>query len=158
MQRSTSQKVLRVFSVLEILAGILAIILAAVTIGAGSLVSGEANTGIVAEGTTLTGSEVSQITTIVGVALIIIGILDIIIGILGLRAAKNNQKIMPVWVLALISVIAAIIVLVLAVMNGGATSGLMSDVITLVLSFVVFIVANNIKKERNTQPQGGQAV
>ena len=78
-------------------------------------------------------------------ALIIIGaIVSIIEGVLGLRAAKDNQKIMPVWVLAIIGLVGAVISLIMSIAQGAFNA---SSILSLALSGLMFWIANNIKTE-----------
>ena len=74
-------------------------------------------------------------------------VIELIVGILGVRAANDNQKIMPVWVLALIDVIMYAIGIIFTVVNGDFGSQGLSAILSLVFGLLLFWVANNIKKQ-----------
>ena len=76
------------------------------------------------------------------------GIIDIILGILGVRAANNNQKIMPVWWLSLIALILGIIGCIMGVAQGDITgSQIGSYAGSIAVSLLIFWIANNIKRQ-----------
>ena len=64
-----------------------------------------------------------------------------------MRAANDNQKIMPVWVLAIIGLVGAVITIVVALTDGSFSAGDTSSLGSLVGSGLMFWVANNIKKQ-----------
>lgn len=148
MQRTTNQKILLVFSIIEIVAAACAIILAFLAFAGGAILSGSTGTNdLIVEGMQLTDAEAGNAAIIASVVLLIAGIVSLIIGILGIRAANDNQKIKPVWVLAIIEVALGAIGVILAIVNSSGMGGIASNAINLVLSIVVLVVANNIKKE-----------
>ena len=145
MQRSGSQKVLLVLSILKIIVAVLAILFGAFTfytMGSASMAdlsSVAAESGADAEGVLAVG-------LMVGGLMLAGGLVDIILGILGIRAANDNQKIMPVWWLALIALVLGIIGIFMSLAQGTITSSsLASDLGSVVFSLLMFWIANNIK-------------
>ncbi len=137
MEKTPSQKTLKVISIIDIVAGGLCALLALLVI-----VGGLAGTGS-PEIDTETGATLVA----AGIVLLIAGILDLIVGILGLRAAKDNQKIMPVWVFAIISLIINVVSFIVSVVKGGAGQNTFSQICSIVIAALIFWVANNVKKE-----------
>ena len=146
MQRSGSQKVLLVLSIITIVFAGLGLIFALLTVVGGAFISG-ADPNEVADVVGSTGVSQEAVATgltFAGVVLLLAFGVELLEGILGVRAANDNQKIMPLWVLALIGVIIALIGCVLQVMNGR----LLDDpqmICSLIGSGIMFWLANNIK-------------
>ena len=144
MERSGSQKVLLVLSIIEIIGAIFALITGAMFfLGAGAVLS---------DASTVAGSGVTQdqgagILIILSGILVVEGIWSLLCGIFGVRAANDNQKIMIVWVFCLIGVILAVVGVIAAIINGGFGNQFWSFLCTLVVSGIMFFIANNIKKE-----------
>lgn len=147
MQRSGSQKALLVLSIIKIVVAILGILFGAVTfytIGSASvadLSSAAAETGISTE-------SFVGIGLALGFVMLAGSLVDIIMGILGVRAANDCQKIMPVWWLALIALILGVLGIVMSVVQGNMSSSqLSSDCGSIIFSLLIFWVANNIKRQ-----------
>ena len=105
------------------------------------LSSAAAETGVAAE-------EILGVGFMLGIAMVFAGIIDIILGILGVRAANNNQKIMPVWWLSLIALILGIIGCIMGVAQGDITgSQIGSYAGSIAVSLLIFWIANNIKRQ-----------
>ena len=144
MERSGSQKVLLVLSIIEIIGAIIALITGAMFfLGAGAVLS---------DASTVAGSGVTQdqgagSLIILSGILVVEGIWSLLCGIFGVRAANDNQKIMIVWVFCLIGVILAVVGIIAAIVNGRFGSQVWSLLGTLVFSGIMFFIANNIKKE-----------
>ncbi|MBE6473150.1 MAG: hypothetical protein E7Z99_06180 [Coriobacteriaceae bacterium] len=149
MQRSGSQKVLLVLSIIDIigaalmlLAG-LAVMLGGAAIGAVDPM--EASAAL--EGTGVTQGQAGMLVGIGGFFIIIGGAVELIMGILGIRAANDNQKIMPVWVLAIISLIFSVIGLISAIAGGTFATQGASAIVSLIIAGLMMWIANNIKQE-----------
>ena len=154
MQRSGSQKFLLVVSVITIILSIFIIISGVVINVAGGFFGGTSEAVELANslsdetGTAITSSQIGGIATFTGMLMIINGIVDLILGILGVRAANDNQKIMPVWVLALISLVLDAIGIVMMLVNGPLdANNILTALVGLACSALLFWVANNIKKQ-----------
>ena len=144
MQRSGSQKVLLVLSIIEIIGGVLALITGAMAfLGAGAVLTDAATVA----GTGVTQDEAAGIFVILSGVAIVEGIWSLLCGIFGVRAANDNQKIMIVWVFCLIGVIISVVGIIAAIVNGRFGSQVWSLLGTLVFSGIMFFIANNIKKE-----------
>ena len=144
MERSGSQKVLLVLSILEIIGAAIALITGVMAfVGAGAVLT-DAST---VAGTGATQDEAAGVFVILSGLLIVSGVWSLLCGIFGVRAANDNQKIMIVWVFCLIGVILAVVGIVAAIINGSFGSQVWSLLGTLVFSGIMFFIANNIKKE-----------
>ena len=70
-------------------------------------------------------------------------------GILGLRGAKNPDKIMPFFVIAIIGAVFAVINVISTLMSGqidGTT--LVSNIVQVALMVACVVLANNVRKLR----------
>ena len=144
MQRSGSQKVLLVLSILEIIGAVFSLFTGLMFfMGAGAVLT-DAST---VAGTGVTQDEGAGILVILSGILIVEGVWSLLCGIFGVRAANDNQKIMIVWVFCLIGVILAVVGIVMALINGSFGNQVWSLLCSLVFSGIMFFIANNIKKE-----------
>ena len=143
MQRSGSQKVLRVLSILSIVGSVLSFGMAALMIFGGGVYSAEGDPvggmSAVEAGAAFAG---------VGFATLIEGAIALIQGILGLRASNDNSKIMPVWIIAVIGLALGVVGLLVNVISGAASAeNIGSSIGSILGSGIMFVLANNIKKE-----------
>lgn len=143
--RSNSQKVLFVVSILNIVGGALALLMSLLSLigfaGLSAATTADlAEAGVTGEEAALAGGVVA----IVGVIALVTGLVSVIEGILGIRAANDNQKIMPVWILSIISVALSLFSLIASIVNGNFN---FSTLLTLAFAGVMLYVAYNIKTE-----------
>ena len=150
MERSGSQKVLLVLSILNIVVAVLGLVAAIMAIAGGALFgavdSSEAASAL--QGTGATQGQVAAGVSLAGLCLLLACVVELIEGILGVRAANDNQKIMPVWILALIGIIVSFI----GAMNLAIQGRLTEDPAmlgSLIGSALMFWIANNIKTQAN---------
>lgn len=146
MQPSASQKALKIVSIISIISGILCIILAALAIFGGAMI-GTADPATTADAlaeSELTQAEAAGAIGFLGILMIIEGAFELIQGFLGLGAAKNNQKIMPVWWICVISLVLDAMAIVASIING---ESVINAVTTCAIAAAMFWIANNIKKE-----------
>jgi hypothetical protein len=147
MERSGSQKVLRILSIIQIIISILILIVGAMGfIAAGdvsSIQTGDVETNSIVQGAAGT------IAVAFGVVVVIIGLWNLLCGIFGLRAANDNTKIMIVWVFLLIGMIIELVAAAFAILNGFQDTSIWSVAVALIWSVFMFWIANNIKKERD---------
>lgn len=149
MERSGSQKFLLVVSIISIVFGVFACLGAILTF-MGSAVIGTAESPELTEslaGSGYTQGDVAGMIGILGASLLLYAILDVLVGILGIRAANDNQKIMPVWVLAIIALVLEAIALILVIVGGDFSQNGLTTIFSLLISALMFWVANNIKRE-----------
>jgi uncharacterized membrane protein len=148
MERSGSQKVLLVLSILNIVVAVLGLIVGIMAIAGGALFgavdSSEAASAL--QGTGATQGQVAAGVSLAGLFLLLACVVELIEGILGVRAANDNQKIMPVWVLALIGVIISFIGAMSLAIQGQFLEN-PSMVGSLIGSALMFWIANNIKRQ-----------
>ncbi|MBQ9057684.1 MAG: hypothetical protein IJ125_00705 [Atopobiaceae bacterium] len=149
MQRSGSQKALLVISVINIILSAILLLLGIFSLIGGVIVGNPQIAAEAASETSLTTAQVGLGGTFLvagGISLIVVCILEIIIGILGLRASNDAQKIMPVWWLSLISLVLNVVGIIMNIVQGQPVD-ILSTVLTIVLSALIFWIANNIKRE-----------
>ena len=149
MERSGSQKFLLVISIINIVFAVLGI-LAGIMGVLGGAVFGAADPQEVASTVAETGVTQGEASgLVVGVFLLVLlaSAVELVVGILGVRAANDNQKIMPVWVLAIIDVILYVVGLVIVIVNGDFSSQGVSYILSLAFAILLFWVANNIKQQ-----------
>ncbi len=137
-EKSGSRKMLKFLGVLDIIFGIAGIIFGIIMFVGGGLgaviaTDSDAQVGAVA-------------IVLVGIIMLVSGLFDLILGILSVRASNNPRKIMPVWVLALISLILNVIGVISGISSGGG-SGIIPSIVGLIIAVIVFVIANNVKKE-----------
>ena len=149
MQRSGSQKALLVISIISIVFSVFALLGGVMMMFGGALVgsinASEAATAL--QGSGMTQGQLSAFAGIAGLVIIFSGAIQLILGILGVRAANDNQKIMPVWVFAIIELVLSAISLVSTFMNGTFSTQGASTVFSLILAVAIMWIANNIKRE-----------
>ena len=149
MERSGSQKVLLVISILNIIGAVLGILMGIMMITGGALVgavdSSEAASALAGSG--LTQGELSGLAGIGGIVMLVAGVIELILGILGVRAANDNQKIMPVWIVAIVELVLCIIGLIVIIVNGSFSTQGASTIVSLVFAGFTMWIANNIKTQ-----------
>ena len=148
MQRSGSQKALLVISIITIIFAVIGLIFSVLAITGGALF-GAADLGEAAgtlQDAGATQGEVAAGVTLFGLVLLIACVIELIEGILGVRAANDNQKIMPVWVLAIIGVVISFIGAMGLAVQGRLTED-PAMIVSLVVSALMFWIANNIKTQ-----------
>ncbi|MBQ9069262.1 MAG: hypothetical protein IJ131_09415 [Eggerthellaceae bacterium] len=153
MERSGSQKVLLVVSIINIILSIFVIIGGISVNLAGGLLGAAAESPEVAAeiavetGGAVTGGQLGFLAIAGGLAFIIVGVIELLMGILGVRAANDNQKIMPVWILSIISLVLGIIGFIAAIINGSMPNfaSVFSNILSIAGSALMFWIANNIK-------------
>ena len=149
MQRSGSQTALLVLSILNIIAAVLMLLggLAIMLGGAffGAVDSSEAAAALAGSG--VTQGEAGALTALAGFIFVFAGIIELVLGILGVRAANDNQKIMPVWVLSIVQVALCAVSLITDVVDGSFSQQGGSAIVSLIVAVLILWIANNIKKE-----------
>ena len=96
----------------------------------------------------LTAEGISQGTLIAaGLVMALSGLLSVITGIFGLRAAKDARKAGPVFILAIVSVISALVSLFTLLISSNFQ---FSDLTNLVVSCLLVWCVNNVKKQSRT--------
>lgn len=150
MQPSSSQKILKVLSIISIVTAVVAIIGAVILFASGVFfaVADPADTAEAVAEMEIDQVEAGTLVGAVGIITFIEGIISLVMGILGLRAAKDNQKIMPLWWLAVIGLAFDVIAVCTNLFNGGlASQSGLSAITSCAVSFAIFWLANTIKKE-----------
>ncbi len=84
---------------------------------------------------------------IISALIIISAVWSLLCGIFGIRAANDNQKIMIVWVFAIIGVILGVVGIIYSIVNGSFGQNALSMILGLIVDVLLFWIANNIKRE-----------
>ncbi|MBQ9022132.1 MAG: hypothetical protein IJ113_09025 [Eggerthellaceae bacterium] len=148
MQPTGSQTGLKVISILDIIGGIFLALTGFVLFAGGAVIG--ADPSVASEATAGTGMDSSTVVglaTGIGLVLVVSAIITLVMGILGLRAAKDNQKVKPVWFLAIIALVVSVISFISNIIGGADTSTIGSSLGGLIMPALTFWLANNVKKE-----------
>ena len=140
MSLETSRKVLKISGILSIIFGVLGIIMGILVFTTGGMIATSVDMGVE------DNAMVAGISLAGGIMAVIAGIIALIEGIFSLRGAKDSTKIMPAWVFAIIGLIFGVINLIGSFGNGA--SSIFSNVISLLISALIFAAANTIKRSR----------
>ena len=139
MEKSTSQKIIKVLGILSIIGAVLCLVGAAGMFGVGGI------------GALSVDPEDNEMATgiftlfLFGIVLLISGLTELLQGIFSLRAAKDATKARPLWVISVISLILSVISLISSFGKGGQE--VFSAIFSVIVSAVILYLANNIKKQ-----------
>lgn len=142
-----SQKAIKVISIIVIVVAIISILAGLVTCAGGAA-------GVMA-GADASAAEQEQLALGAGMLFVLAGsaliggIIDLVVGLLGLRGAKDPNKIMPFFVIAIIGAVFAVLNLI-GCFTAGQLDGtsIASAVVQLALMVGCVILANNVRKLR----------
>ena len=130
MTVESSSKTLKIFGILGIIFGIIGAVVGLLALAGGGLIAAD-------------DAESGALVMVAGIIATISGIVSVIQGILSVRAAKDNTKIKPAWIFALVSLAFGIIGAVSTLAEGG---NVISSLPPIAISVLVFMAANTIKK------------
>lgn len=134
--KTSSQMALKVLSIIGIVVGaIIAVLGIVLTVGANGFAVSQASSS---------GASVAVLGTIGGVVLIVAGAFDIVVGAFGVRGANDPSKIGVFWVLCIIGIVLNALGLIMEATGSGISA---SSLIGTLFVVVLFILANNIKKQ-----------
>ena len=142
MEMTLSRKVLNVAGILDYIAGGLTLLLSFVIIGAGAFAMKDPELAM-----DLPADLGAQAVLIVGIAIAAGAIFTMIYAHLERAAAKNPAKIMPVWVLSILSAALSVGSLISSLVQHVAFADMRASLVSLAFSILMLIIANNIKKE-----------
>ncbi len=144
MEKTTSQKALKVLSIIMIVFAALAILMSlAAIIGGGAI-------GVMGAGSAEGSSAalVGGFAMILGFVLLFAACFDLVVGIFGVRGANNPSKIGVFFVLAIIDLIISVISALMTFFGGSADmTEIISTIVGVIIPCVFVLLANNIKKE-----------
>lgn len=144
MEMTFSRKFLNIAGILDYIMGSLTLLLGILVTGAGIYVIKTPE--LLQEMPSYFGD---YTVIIFGIILAASSIFSLVYGHLERAAAKDPSKIMPVWVLSILSVVLEAGSLIHSLVNHVAVSSLKSNFTGLAISILIFVVANNIRKEAN---------
>lgn len=142
MEMTLSRKVLNIAGILDYIAGGFALVLGAIVTGAGVLAR---NNPELAQDMPVNFGEYTVL--IVGIVLAAGAVFTLIYAHLERAAAKNPAKIMPVWVLSILSVVCSVFSLISNLAHHAALADLAGTFTGLAIGILMLVIANNIKKE-----------
>ena len=137
MSLDTSNKILKVTGILSIIGGVFMFILGILAVAGGGAI------GMVAEAED--EAVAGGIAVFAGLMILFAAAITLLEGIFSVRAAKDNSKINPAWIFAIIGLVSSIISMITNIANGGSV---FSGIFSLALSILIFVAANTIKKSR----------
>lgn len=134
--KTSSQTALKVLSIIGIVVGaIIAVSGIVLTVGANGFAMSQASSS---------GAGVAVLGTIGGVVLIVAGAFNVVVGVFGVRGANDPSKIGVFWVLCIIGIVLNALGLIMEATSSGISA---SSLIGTLFVVVLFILANNIKKQ-----------
>lgn len=143
MQKSSSQKALKVISIIMIVFASFGVLGGLFAIVGGSFL-GAAGAGYSSAAALIGGGVIA----VVGVVLVLSSGFSLITAIFGLRGANDPRKIGVFFVLAIISVVLSAVSALYSIANdGGGVANILSALVGLALPVACVVLANNIKKE-----------
>ena len=152
MKRSGSQKVLLVLSILTIIGAVISLLMAVFSFfGAGMLIQLPASdVASLSQETGMTQEGMGGLLAGLGIIGVVSALVGLIRGVFGLRASKDATKVGPLWVFSVIGLALSIASIVFGLVTGarefsklaGAFGGLLG-------SLIMFVIANNIKRQAN---------
>ena len=140
MEKSTSQKIVKVLGILSIIGAVLCLLGAIGMFGMGGI--GAVNAGETPDQDLAVG--IASVL-VAGILMLLSGIFELLQGIFSLRAAKDATKAQPLFVISIIALVFSVISLITSFGSDGQT--IFSAVVSVVISAVVLYLANNIKKQ-----------
>ena len=142
MKMTFSRQFLDIAGIMDCLVGIIALIMSILVCGAGIVIVNAPELG--AE---LPSTFGEYTVLIIGMVIAAGSLFAIFFGHLERAAAKDPAKIMPVWVLSLVSVFLSVGSLICNLTMHVAYADMKSCFISLVFSVLMLVIADNIKKE-----------
>lgn len=134
--KTSSQTALKVLSIIGIVVGaIIAVSGIVLTVGANGFAMYQASSS---------GAGVAVLGTIGGVVLIVAGAFNVVVGAFGVRGANDPSEIGVFWVLCIIGIVFNALGLIMEATGSGISA---SSLIGTLFVVVLFILANNIKKQ-----------
>lgn len=145
---SKSQKYIKIVSIISIIAGIVSALICIIgALGVGVATSSPelaSDLNSIEGYTPEVGSSI--VSGLIGSA--IGGLFNIIVGIFGLRAAKDANKVGPLYVWSLVSLVLNVVGLIATAATGNLEA---ASVLSLIFPILLFICARNVKKQRDAQ-------
>lgn len=137
---SSSQKTLKIISIVLLVWAVLVIIFGAL-MAAGSQVPGMSNEVVDIEGTTV---DLSLAAMGLAIGTIVNGVINLVIALFGLRGAKNPAKIGVFFILCIIGLVLGAVGLVMDISQGVFQ---WTSLVSFALIIVCTVLAYNIKKQ-----------
>lgn len=139
---TTSRKILYVLSIISLVFAVIAVIfgIMAVAVSGASEMASDASMQSISDAM---GMSVADLVVVAGIVFIIDGVLEIFVSILGIRGAKNPNKMGLLTVLCGIAAVLSVIGTISGMVNGNMHPMYLETIITV----VIFILCLNIRKE-----------
>ncbi len=145
MEKTTSQKALKVISIIMIVFAALTLL-----VGITGIVAGGALGAVAAGSGGADAALLGGLAVVAGLFVIASGVIDLLIGIFGLRGANDPSKIGVFYVLAIIGLVLAALSALSTFFGGSADAGSIGGALVgLILPGVSVLLAYNIKKENH---------
>ncbi len=146
MEMSISRKVLNVAGIIDYIVGSLSMIICALMLVAGALIAFSPEAAANVPGGIGTGTALAA-----GALLGFEGIFSFCSGYVRRKAGKDPSKIMPAWILSLVLMLINVLDVVINFVQHVPFAEMGGEFTSLAIAILLFVVANNVKKERNTK-------
>lgn len=147
MEKSKSQKVLKVICIIWIVCSAIALVIGLVASGLGGLALYGTGSGEITGSDAATAATTGTIVLGVGIVALLSGVIDLVVGIFGLRGANDPKKIKVFFILCIISLVFSGIDVVSTIAQYGMGSEVINTLISCVWPVVCLWLANNIRNQ-----------
>lgn len=139
MSLNTSKIILKVVGIISTISGGLGTVLGLVLTIASFVIANNPSYG---------DANDMGITLVAGIIMLIISIMPLVMGIFALIGAKDSSKIIPAWVISIISLVISTGGLLLNFVDFMGVKIIIASLAAFMISIVIFLAANTIKKNR----------
>lgn len=145
MSVDSARSSLKVFGILCIILGVFGIILGVAMFAGGQIMGFQLVANPATQGE---AAELAGLVLVLAICMIIAAIVDLLLGIFSIIGANNPSKIMPAFVLSLISLILSVASLVMNLINGDINvSTIISGALSILFGALIFWCTNTIRKD-----------
>ena len=141
-----AKSTLKILGILSIVAGALAIVMGAMSLGGCEVLAGQmANSAVVGPTEAEAAATVTGLVLVAGAFVLISGVFTLLMGIFSVRAANDFSKIGPAYVFAIIDLVASVISAIVSLVGSMSISSLLGGAGGIAISACIFWAANTIK-------------
>jgi len=147
MSLETSKKVLKISGILTVIFAVLAIIAGIALLGFGSVIAVDEEIQAM-EG----AAEGVFGAYLIGILCLVSGTISLIEGVVSVKASKNTKYGTAAFIFAIFGLLGSISSVITSFKNNGNASGFVSAFLTIALSVLILVAANNVRQAH----KGGQ--
>lgn len=142
MSIQTSNTILKVSGIISIIFGVIGMIMAILGLTGAVFIGANAATN----GATQDSANLTLLATLLGGLFLVTAIVSLLEGYFSLRAVKDNTKIMPAWIFAIIGLIIEVVTLANNLRLSTDFKSMIPRFIGLAISILIFVAADSIKR------------